>query len=96
MHLGDLIGVGVGLVVIGLFFVLLDFLLIRLLVRAGASEPETWTTSAPLPAETCPEEVRRYKLCRAVMTHRFRRGGIFTAIMGVATVFCSGLWMLLE
>ena len=96
MSIGDLFGVGVGLVVIGLFFVLMDYLLIRLLLRAGASEPETWTVEATLPPDTSSEDVRRYKMTRAVMTHRFRRGGIVTAVIGLVVLLSSGLWMLLR
>jgi hypothetical protein len=96
MSIGNLFGVGVGLVVIGLFFVLIDYLLIRLLLRAGASEPETWTVAATLPPETSSEDVRRYKITRAVMTHRFRRGGVVTTLIGLVISLSSGLWMLLR
>jgi hypothetical protein len=96
MSIGDLFGVGVGLIVIGLFFVLMDYLLIRLLLRAGASEPETWTVEATLPPGTSSEDVRRYKMTRAAMTHRFRRGGIVTAVVGLVVLLGSGLWILLR
>jgi hypothetical protein len=96
MSIGDLFGVGVGLVVIGLFFILFDYLMVRLLVKAGASEPETWTVEATLPPETSKEDVRRYKMVRATMTHRFRRGGIVTAVVGLVVLLGSGLWTLLR
>ncbi len=93
MSIGNLFGVGVGLVVIGLFFVLIDYLMIRLLVKAGASEPETWKATAALPPDMTKEEVRRYHMVRATMTHRFRRGGIVTAVGGVLVLLGAGLWM---
>ena len=93
MSIGDLFGVGVGLVGIGLFFVLFDYLMIRVLVKAGASEPETWTIETTLPPNTSKEDVHRYRMVRATITHRFRRGGIITAVVGVAVSLGSGLWM---
>ena len=96
MSIRDLFGVGVGLVGIGLFFVLFDYVMIRLLVKAGASKPETWTVEATLPPDTSSEDVRRYKMTRAAMTHRFRRGGIVTAVIGLVVLLSSGLWMLLR
>ena len=96
MSIGDLFGVGVGLVVIGLFFIFFDHLMIRFLVKAGASEPETWTVEATLPPDMTKEEVRRYKMVRATMTHRFRRGGIVTAVVGLVVLLSSSLWMLLK
>lgn len=94
MNIGDLFGVGVGLVVIGLFFVLFDYLMVRLSVKAGASAPETWKVAATLPPDMSKEEVRRYYMVRATMTHRFRRGGIVTAVAGLLVLLGSGLWML--
>lgn len=92
MSIRDLVGFGFGLVALGLCFVLMDYLLIRLMVRAGASEPETWKLAADLPPDASGEVVRSYKICRVVMTHRFRRGGIITVLVGLAVLICSGLW----
>lgn len=94
MSIGDLFEVGVGLVAIGLFFVVFDHLMIRLMVKAGASEPETWKAAATLPPETSKEEVRRYHLVRATMTHGFRRGGLVTTVAGLLVLLGTALWML--
>jgi hypothetical protein len=74
----------------------MDYLLIRLLLRAGASQPETWTVEATLPPDMSSEDVRRYKMTRSVMTHRFRRGGFVTVVIGLVVLLISGLWILLR
>ena len=94
-----LTGIGAGLILLGIGFVIMDFFLARLAKRIGRTGVHDLSDQQMLITVTKPGERRRLKVANcnydAAITHRMRRGGLIVAAAGAIILLGVSTFQLL-
>jgi len=83
-----LLSIGLGLVVLGLGFIVIDFFLVRLL-RKMYPDSNYWIEEPDVRAEDRRSFVNRRRLFDAAASHRLRNWGVIIFVVGA--LLCSTL-----
>ncbi len=95
----SLTGIGAGLILLGMGFVIMDFFLARLVKKIRRTGVHDLSDQQMLITVTKPGERRRLEIAKrnydAAITHRMRRGGIIVAAAGAIILLGLSIFQLL-
>ena len=90
MNTAFFMAAGSALVLLGLGFVVIDYFLVRAFSRVHAAELAALPAQLPATAERAVR--RRWEFCRAIVSHRMRRGGLLVSLVGIIVLLLCGVY----